>query len=134
MKKKNKKAKIIIIKNNQLLMLKKKDSDFKFSLAGGNIKKNETKKEGLIREIKEELSVSINKSDLKYITGYTLHSLNSNDEHYYYYLKKEVENFTNGEPNKFERISWIDLDDAVLFLNKFERIILKDVLRAKLNV
>lgn len=128
MKNKTEKAKIIIIEANKVLMLKKIGKDFKFSFPGGNIKKNETKKEGLIREIKEELGVTVKKNNLKYMIGYSIYTPNSQESIHYYFFKKTPTNFILGEPDKFEMLKWVAIEEVFLFLGKFEKTILKDLL------
>ena len=56
----------IEIKNNSILLTRSYGKD-KFYIPGGKREKNETDEQALIREIYEELSVSINKSTLEFI-------------------------------------------------------------------
>jgi len=48
---------ILFNKNKEILMVKDKDSDY-WGLPGGGIEPLESVKEGLVREIKEEISIS----------------------------------------------------------------------------
>jgi len=59
------KAALALIRDNKVLMAKNFYVD-KYYIPGGTIEQNETEKETLIREIKEELSVDIIKDSLKY--------------------------------------------------------------------
>lgn len=124
------KAKAIIIQNNKVLMLKKVNKDFKQSLPGGNLKKKETKKEGLIREIYEELGVHVVKNNLQYIIGYTIHSSIIDASFHYFLLKKPEGNFIVGEPDKFDSLCWMNINDVFTFVDKYEKIVLKDLLIA----
>tara|TARA_Y100001970_G_C13516470_1_gene500906 strand:+ start:52 stop:504 length:453 start_codon:yes stop_codon:yes gene_type:complete len=67
----------LILYNNKILLQKrdnKKNIFFPnhYGLFGGALNKNETKKRGLIRELKEELDIEINIKKLKYLTSIDL--------------------------------------------------------------
>lgn len=55
----------IIIQNGKLLFTRASDTEF-FLPPGGKIEKGETGKQALVRELKEELSVDVNESDLEF--------------------------------------------------------------------
>ena len=59
------KARLISINNNEILVIKYDDI---YLLPGGSVKTDEDIKKGLIRELKEELGVIINESNLEYNT------------------------------------------------------------------
>lgn len=64
-------VKAIIIRDNKLLCVQKKDEHgFYFLLPGGGQDKNETFKEAVRRECREELGAEIEVGELKYIREY----------------------------------------------------------------
>jgi 8-oxo-dGTP pyrophosphatase MutT (NUDIX family) len=54
---------LLLVKNNKFLLVKRSSSELKYSgfwgLPGGSVEKNETPTDALIREIGEELGISI---------------------------------------------------------------------------
>lgn len=68
-KKKSKWIGLLVIKNKKVLMVKEFGQDF-YSLPGGILEKDETEKQTLLREIKEELNVDV--VDYKIYGKYTL--------------------------------------------------------------
>ena len=53
--------------NNDKIFLQKSEEDAYYSLVGGRVKYNETTKEALIREVKEELGLTLNETQLELI-------------------------------------------------------------------
>lgn len=60
------KAAWIHIKNRQVLVARSKGNSI-FFLPGGGADENETKKQALIRELKEELSINVKKETVKHV-------------------------------------------------------------------
>jgi ADP-ribose pyrophosphatase YjhB (NUDIX family) len=60
---------LIVVKNNEFLLLKKTE-DGKWGLPGGHLTTGETPKQGLVREIKEELGVDIKSKNYHFLKKY----------------------------------------------------------------
>ncbi|MBU0278429.1 MULTISPECIES: NUDIX domain-containing protein [unclassified Gemella] len=58
----------IIIRDRKLLALKKKNNASHFILPGGKLEVDETKEEALIRELKEELNISVDENSIRFLT------------------------------------------------------------------
>lgn len=69
------KAAGIIIKDRKLLFTRAQDMDF-FIDPGGKIEEGETAEQALIRELKEELSIDVNETDLEFFGKYTAEAAN----------------------------------------------------------
>lgn len=98
----------IIKKNNKILIAKRKSGEFAdmYEFPGGKIESNETDKQALIREIQEELSITINvdKYFMNVIYKYPSFILDMNC--YLCSLKNE-----HIRLNAHSSIKWIALDE-----------------------
>ena len=61
-----KQAAVIILKNNkgEVLLLNRKSPPFGYGLPGGKIEKNESIKDGCLRELKEETGITLKKDEV----------------------------------------------------------------------
>jgi 8-oxo-dGTP diphosphatase len=69
------KAAGIIIQDRKLLFTRAKDMDF-FIDPGGKIEQGETAKQALARELKEELSIEVDESDLEFFGEFVAEAAN----------------------------------------------------------
>jgi mutator protein MutT len=69
------KAAGIIIQDRKLLFARAKDMDF-FIDPGGKIEKGETAQQALVRELKEELSIDVDESDLEFFGEFVAEAAN----------------------------------------------------------
>lgn len=69
------KAAGIIIRDRKLLFTRAKDMDF-FIDPGGKIEQGETAKQALVRELKEELSIEVDESDLEFFGEFVAEAAN----------------------------------------------------------
>lgn len=65
----------IIIHNRKLLFTRAQGMEF-FIDPGGKIEEGETAEQALVRELKEELSIDVNESDLEFFGEYTAEAAN----------------------------------------------------------
>ena len=128
-------AAIIKYKDKYLFQLRDKKKNIFFpeywGLFGGAIDKNETKINALIREIEEELSITLKKSQLEYITTITFHHKNKKINRYFYFaeindIEKKTIKLNEGKKYEFfkqqkiflKKIAPYDSFGFWLFLNK----------------
>ena len=81
---------VIFIKNSEgkyLMQKTSKEKGSRFSTTGGHVLYNETSKEAIIREVKEELNLDISNENIKYI-GSILFGIPFDN---IYYLEKEID-------------------------------------------
>lgn len=57
----------LIFKNGKLLAVKKKNNDSHYILPGGKVDDGETKEEALVRELKEELNITVGYDSFSYL-------------------------------------------------------------------
>ena len=119
------KAKLIVYKDGHLLLLKKKGIALKYSLLGGNVKKNETPEKALIREAYEEGAVKLKTKHLDFVLA-KLKIEKKTENATYYFEVEDVDDFCLMEPEKFTSIDWIPEEEAMEFLNKRDYSVIKE--------
>lgn len=98
----------IIIRNNKILATRRGYGEFinMWEFPGGKIEKGETKKEALIREIKEELDVEINPYEFLITVEYTY-------PNFHLIMHCFLSEITNGEIKLLEHndCKWLNIDE-----------------------
>lgn len=132
-KKEIRKSRLIVLNEDKILVLKRTQDGLRYSLAGGVVKKKETLKEGLIREVEEEIFAVLNKAELKLLYGYTKKKKGTKVKKSYYMLKtKQQHPFQLQEKEKFDDLVWVNIIEALRHFKKHEKAILEKYL-LKLN-
>ncbi|MGB0896282.1 MAG: NUDIX hydrolase [Flavobacteriaceae bacterium] len=123
-----KRVRIVIFHDSKLLLLKK-ELKKNYTFPGGIVKKDETLKEGLIREVYEEIGAEVSKKDLRYLASFSLKKRSRIEEnHYYLLLNPEQFQFKLLEPIKFSEMSWINVIKASKQLKFYEKFVVDDIL------
>ncbi|MFD0963786.1 NUDIX hydrolase [Pseudofulvibacter geojedonensis] len=123
-----KRARIVIFHDSKLLLLKK-DIKKSYTFPGGVVKKEETLKEGLIREVYEEIGAKVAKKDLRYLASFSMAKGNKKEEnHYYLLMNPEQFQFKLLETFKFSELSWVNIIKASNKLKLKERFVVEDIL------
>ncbi len=104
---------LLLIKENQILLLKRANTgyeDGKYSLVSGHMDGNETIKQAMIRESKEEAGIIIYEEDIEIATF--LHR-KTDPERFDFFLqcKKWNGKVENKEPDKCSELSWYDINN-----------------------
>lgn len=104
---------LILIKENQILLLKRVNTGYEdgnYSLVAGHMDGNETIKQAMIREAREEAGIVIDEKDIEIATF--LHR-KTDPERLDFFLKCEKwnGNIENKEPNKCSELSWYDINN-----------------------
>lgn len=104
---------LLLIKENQILLLKRANTGYEdgnYSLVAGHIDGNETIKQAMIREAKEEAGILIDEKDIEIVTF--LHR-KTNPERLDFFLKcKNWEGtIENKEPDKCSELRWYDINN-----------------------
>ena len=132
-KKKIRKSRLIVLNEDKILVLKRTEEGLRYSLAGGVVKKKETQKEGLIREVQEEIFAALNKTELKLLFGYIKKKKGIKIKKSYYVLKTKAQHpFQLQETEKFDDLVWVNIIEALKHFKKQERALLEKYL-LKLN-
>ena len=99
----------IIKENNRYLIVqrnKNKHLGLKWEFPGGKVKSNESFKEALIREIKEELNITISVREIIAQETYKDHKINI---HLFYFLCTQLNDTI--ELREHEKMAWVEKKD-----------------------
>lgn len=95
----------------QILMLKRAGTgycDGYFDLPGGHLEANEDIFDGMIREAKEEIGITIKREDMEILHIY--HRYKGGMLKFVFKTDKYNGTLINNEPDKCEKIEWIDFE------------------------
>lgn len=104
---------LLLIKENKILLLKRANTGYKdgnYSLVAGHMDGNETIKQAMIREAKEEAGITIEEENIEIVTF--LHR-KTDPERLDFFLKcdKWSGEVINKEPNKCSELNWYDISN-----------------------
>ena len=101
-----------ILGRKQILMLKRAGTgycDGYYDLPGGHLEANEDIFDGMIREAKEEIGISIKREDMEILHIY--HRYKRGMLKFVFKADKYDGTPINNEPDKCEKIEWIDFEN-----------------------
>ena len=96
---------------SEILLLKRQGTgyyDGYFDLPGGHLEANEDIFDGMIREAKEEIGITIKREDMEILHIY--HKYKKGMLKFVFKVDKYEGNLINNEPDKCEKIEWIDFE------------------------
>ncbi len=108
-------ALVMLVRGDSVLMLKRstmsKFAPGAYSLPGGRVEQNETFRQAVAREVKEELGIIIQEDDLAFV--HTFYRKGADDElvAFVFQCKKWQGDLINKEPEKHEEFRWIEFDN-----------------------
>lgn len=105
---------LVLIKDNKILLSRRYKTgyfDGSYSFPAGHLDGNETLKQGMIREVKEEINVILNPSDLELVHVMNRKMPNNERMDFFFTTKK-----WQGEPkimeiDKCDDLSWFELNN-----------------------
>mgnify|MGYP000713547114 CR=1 FL=1 len=113
------KTRFIAFQNECILVLEKLGDKKRYSLAGGVVKKGETDAKSLIREVKEEIGITLKKDDVNYFITLKSKNKEKNQVYKHYFIATQcIKDIALLEPEKFKSVAWIPLHQALAFLDK----------------
>ena len=100
---------VILNTNNELLLVRKKGSNY-FQLTGGKIDPNETEIQTVIREIKEEIGLTVSMGELTYLGEHQKKAVNEIETivHGSIFIVKIENVFTPIIANEIEEYVWLN--------------------------
>lgn len=115
----------LILQDNKILMIlrKNKPDAGNYNLVGGRMEEGETVKQAIIREIKEEVGLSVQDKDIKVVS--TLHRLCDNKKWNSIEFVVVINSFNgvpeNLEPEFCEKLDWIDINNLPENISPYAR-------------
>lgn len=103
---------LLLIKDNKILLSQRYNTGFEdgnYGLIAGHVEDNEDIYSAIIREIKEEINIDINKEDL-YLTNIIQRRTNENRLDFFFYSNKWDGNIINNEPKKCSDLQWFNIE------------------------
>ena len=106
---------LLLRKGKEILLMRRKGSGYYdgwYSVPAGHVEAGELPMDALMREIKEELSIILDKDDIRLIhTMYrTKHDETGDRVDFFFAATKWAGEITNTEPHKCDDIRWFALD------------------------
>lgn len=102
---------LITNKQNQMLVVRKENSSY-YMMAGGKVKPNESTTQALIREIKEELNLTIAEQELHFLGQHTSIAVNEKNTlvyaHIYHIVLQDQKILVS---NEIKEAKWLDQQD-----------------------
>lgn len=103
---------LILIKNGKVLLSRRFQTgymDGHYSLPAGHVDEGETIEDCLVREVKEEIGIKINKKDIK--LSHVIHRREKDIRlDFFYTVSKYEGEIKNMEENKCDELKWVKLD------------------------
>lgn len=104
---------LLLIKDNKILLQRRFQTgycDGNYGIPSGHLDGGESAKEGCVREVKEEIGITIQAENLEVV--HVLHHKTERDERFELFLtvSSYEGEITNCEPNKCDDLAWYDLD------------------------
>ncbi|WP_025740851.1 NUDIX hydrolase [Aquimarina pacifica] len=134
-KKHKEKSRLIVYQGDELLVLQKHTAELEYGLIGGFLEQGESPETALMREAYEEVAIQLSEQDLEYQCSITIELKNKHKLSKHYFVCKDAnKSFSLNEPDKFRKIEWVYWKDAIKFLGKSDRKVVKSLFKpCKLN-
>jgi len=105
---------LILIQDNKVLLLQRANTGFEdgnYSVPAGHVEIDESVTSALIREVKEEVGIKINKADIKFLN--VNHRKSDRDKPYidfFFTVSHWQGEIINCEPHKCDHLAWYNID------------------------
>jgi mutator protein MutT len=104
---------VLLIKKDKIFLTKRINTGYKdgeWSLIGGHLEGGETARQAAVREVKEEIGVTIEQKDLHFFNVAHLIT-NSERIHFSFFADKWEGNPMNNEPNTATEAEWFPINN-----------------------
>lgn len=108
---------LLLMKDSKVLLLRRCNTSYedgKYSIPAGHVEKGETFTQCAIREIKEEIGITVDAQDLKVVhvmQRIGKEAENSERVDIFFTTEKYTGEIENKEPNKCDDLSWFDANN-----------------------
>jgi len=106
---------LLLLKDNKVLLLRRFNTDYEdgnYSVPAGHVDKGELVTNTLIREVKEEIGIDINKTNIELVHTMHRRASKTNDERldFFFICKNWDGEVKNIEPHKCDDLNWFDVN------------------------
>ncbi len=104
---------LFLKKGNKILLMQRENTGYEdgmYEFVGGHLEENESLKDCIIREAKEEIGIDVKKEDLKFLTVMYCKT-HRNYVNFYFFCEKFEGEIQNCEPNKCSDINWFEIEN-----------------------
>ena len=123
---------VFVIKDSKLLLGRRANTgwmDGHLCPPGGHIEAGETPREAVIREIEEELGVTVRPGDLEFACVAARKTAAGETVAYEFVIRDKEYAFSNAEPQKCSELVWVDLDNlGDDIIDQFRQIIAQGII------
>ena len=103
---------LFLIKESKILLLRRFNTGYEdgnYSVVAGHLDGNESAKEAMIRETREEAGINVDENDLKFIQ--VMHRKSEEERiDFFFCADKWIGKIENREPHKCDGLQWFNLD------------------------
>ncbi len=103
---------LVLTQDNKTLLLLRKNTGFEdgnYGLVAGHVEDNETLKEAMIREAKEEAGIDIKVDNLELRNVLNRHEVSNERVDFFFSVNKWEGEIINNEPEKCGGLEWFDM-------------------------
>lgn len=120
---------LFLIEENKILLQRRFQTGFEdgnYGVPAGHLDGNETARAGCVREIREEIGININPSDLSVI--HIMHRKSPQDERIDFFMTTSAYTgtITNLEPEKCDDLQWFALDSLPANMVDYVRVAIEN--------
>ena len=105
----------LIVRDNKILLLKRAPSIHgggMYCPPAGHVENNESMTQALVREMHEELSITIDPKDAECVHVLYTHGAERNYIHFYFVVNSWSGELHNNEPEKHTSMEWFDMNNV----------------------
>lgn len=105
---------VYILKDGKVLLSRRTNTgwmDGKLCAPGGHVEQGETPKSAMIREIQEELGVTVQADDLEFLCVAARNASPMEHVAYEFAIRDKAYDFYNTEPEKCSELVWVDTNN-----------------------
>ena len=105
---------VFLLKDDEILLMRRYNTgyeDGKYCLPAGHVEEGETPLQGIIREAREEVGVTLQEEDLQFSVSMYRKGPNDTRIEFFYLATQWEGEPINAEPNKCDEVTWFPLSD-----------------------
>lgn len=105
---------VSLLKEDKILLSRRANTgwmDGSLCIPGGHVEEDETPRQAAVRELKEELDVTVDFDDLEFICVAARNTSPNQYVSYEFVIRDKDIDFRNAEPDKCSELVWVDINN-----------------------